>query len=227
MTKLVYVAFSACVLLCSCNRADKRPKYDPNFVMPDLRPKPLPANNGKPVSMASPVNQPQAAPAPANAAKLSNVPLNPAHGQPGHRCDIAVGAPLGNAPAPAIAKPVSNVAPVPTPVSATQAANNAPVAKGMNPAHGQPGHRCDIAVGAPLNSKPAPVAQAPATAATTVAAPAPVKVAKGMNPSHGQPGHRCDIAVGAPLNSKPNPPKTVTPAAPVVEPVKEVPKDNN
>lgn len=31
-----------------------------------------------------------------------------------------------------------------------------PVAAGMNPAHGQPGHRCDIAVGAPLNSKPMP-----------------------------------------------------------------------
>ena len=27
-------------------------------------------------------------------------------------------------------------------------------ASGMNPPHGQPGHRCDIAVGAPLNSKP-------------------------------------------------------------------------
>ena len=25
---------------------------------------------------------------------------------------------------------------------------------GLNPPHGQPGHRCDIAVGAPLNSKP-------------------------------------------------------------------------
>ena len=29
------------------------------------------------------------------------------------------------------------------------------VAPGMNPAHGQPGHRCDISVGAPLNSAPA------------------------------------------------------------------------
>src|SRR6188474_1027285 len=27
-------------------------------------------------------------------------------------------------------------------------------AEGMNPPHGQPGHRCDIAVGAPLNSPP-------------------------------------------------------------------------
>jgi len=24
----------------------------------------------------------------------------------------------------------------------------------LNPKHGEPGHRCDIAVGAPLNSKP-------------------------------------------------------------------------
>jgi hypothetical protein len=35
----------------------------------------------------------------------------------------------------------------------------------MNPQHGQPGHRCDIAVGAPLNSKPA--------AATTTPVPVP------------------------------------------------------
>jgi hypothetical protein len=28
-------------------------------------------------------------------------------------------------------------------------------APGMNPAHGQPGHRCDIPVGQPLNSQPA------------------------------------------------------------------------
>ena len=31
-----------------------------------------------------------------------------------------------------------------------QAVAQAPVKAGMNPAHGQPGHRCDIAVGAPL-----------------------------------------------------------------------------
>jgi len=36
---------------------------------------------------------------------------------------------------------------------------------GMNPPHGEPGHRCDIAVGAPLNSKPATVTTAPASIA--------------------------------------------------------------
>lgn len=100
----------------------------------------------------------------------------------------------------------------------------APVAKGMNPAHGQPGHRCDIAVGAPLNSPPgktptatsAPVSQSttvtPAmmtqngqltpntTTTVTPAAPTtPVVTAPGMNPPHGQEGHVCSVAVGAPL----------------------------
>ena len=31
-----------------------------------------------------------------------------------------------------------------------QSTTVAPTAPGMNPPHGQPGHRCDIAVGAPL-----------------------------------------------------------------------------
>jgi hypothetical protein len=78
--------------------------------------------------------------------------LNPAHGQPGHRCDIAVGAPLNSKPAAATTaqkttQPITTV----TPTTTTAAA----VAPGTNPAHGQPGHRCDIGVGQPLNSKPA------------------------------------------------------------------------
>lgn len=82
------------------------------------------------------------------------------------------------------------------------------VAKGMNPAHGQPNHRCDIAVGAPLNSPVVPAKSNPvvpqqntavpttnATPNPTVTTPTP----EGMNPPHGQEKHRCDIAVGAPL----------------------------
>ncbi|MEI9909110.1 MAG: hypothetical protein WDO71_05235 [Bacteroidota bacterium] len=38
----------------------------------------------------------------------------------------------------------------------TPATTSNPVSTaGLNPAHGQPGHRCDISVGAPLDSKPA------------------------------------------------------------------------
>ena len=113
--------------------------------------------------------------------------LNPAHGQPGHRCDIAVGAPLSSAPA-------------------TTSVNTATAPQKLNPAHGQPGHRCDIAVGAPLNStpaKPATVNSQPATNPSTT----PAGVKPKVNPAHGQPFHRCDIAVGAPLDA-PSPLKT-------------------
>lgn len=68
--------------------------------------------------------------------------LNPAHGQPGHRCELPVGAPLtGNA---------SAQTPTTIPVATTQQA--APAGLTLNPAHGQPGHRCDLPVGAPLTS---------------------------------------------------------------------------
>jgi hypothetical protein len=109
---------------------------------------------------------------------------------------------------------------------------------GLNPEHGKPGHRCDIAVGAPLDSKPSATIQPSVTTTNTptingqkqapvVSAPVitPVKTpagtttagGPGLNPEHGKPGHRCDIAVGAPLDSKPvsattKPAETVTPS---------------
>ena len=85
------------------------------------------------------------------------VTLNPQHGQPGHRCDIAVGAPL-NTPATSIQPNVSaTTAPVTTTTNidtkkVVPEVNSSSTA--LNPKHGEPGHRCDIAVGAPLNSKP-------------------------------------------------------------------------
>lgn len=57
--------------------------------------------------------------------------------------------------------------------------------QGLNPAHGQPGHQCDLPVGAPLTIAPEKKLSAPAKPKT--------------NPQHGMPGHRCDLAVGAPL----------------------------
>lgn len=93
-------------------------------------------------------------------------------------------------------------------LSPSVSSSSATTASGMNPPHGEPGHRCDIAVGAPLNS-PAPKMpgsnndiqastqsnpQAPLTASEVKTATAP-----GMNPPHGEPGHDCAIPVGAPL----------------------------
>ncbi len=60
-----------------------------------------------------------------------------------------------------------------------------PMAAGLNPQHGLPGHRCDLPVGAPLTI----------SAGQKLAAPAQPKT----NPQHGMPGHRCDLAVGAAL----------------------------
>jgi len=140
------------------------------------------------------------------------------------------------------ANDVSNVTTTPAP-AATQTATPTGQAPKLNPPHGQPFHRCEIAVGAPLDgSAPAqgttsaPVQQnAPKSFFKTVqseqqanptqpvaTAPAPTKQvtpaqqvkptatpasttanATGPkpknNPAHGQPHHRCDIKVGDPL----------------------------
>lgn len=93
-------------------------------------------------------------------ASTQGVTLNPQHGEPGHRCDIAVGAPLN---APATTSTIQPNAPTPVPGATTPAAtteakkvtpNSTDATAALNPKHGEPGHRCDIAVGAPLNSKP-------------------------------------------------------------------------
>lgn len=105
---------------------------------------------------------------PDNTETTAEVKLNPPHGQPGHRCDIKVGEPLDSAPAQnnssMPAQPANNsnstgqgflnsnnnAAPA-QPAAQQQAQTTAPGMKGKpNPAHGQPGHRCDIKVGEPL-----------------------------------------------------------------------------
>lgn len=159
-----------------------------------------------PVTVPAPVNNTSKAIAPVLGSAAG---LNPEHGKPGHRCDISVGAPLNSKPTlPAATTPPSVVSQSPPTIN-KKAAPITTVATGLNPEHGKPGHRCDISVGAPLNSKPT---QQSATTQPTVSQTSPVTnkqatpvptVAKGINPAHGQPGHRCDIAVGAALNSKP------------------------
>ena len=87
--------------------------------------------------------------------------LNPEHGLPYHRCEIAVGAPIDSAP-------TQNAAPqvVPQQTAVNNSFNTNPISPSLapssapaqatgpkpanNPAHGQPHHRCDLEVGAPL-----------------------------------------------------------------------------
>ena len=152
------------------------------------------------------------------AATVTAPGMNPPHGQPGHRCDIPVGQPLNSAPAQP-QQGTQNVAvnaqqgqTIQIDPNALQAgkfqvdnngkAKNIKTAKGMNPPHGEPGHRCDIPVGQPLNSKPVPqpvqqnIAQNIPTPAPT---PAPTGPKPDVNPPHGEPWHDCAKKVGEPL----------------------------
>ncbi|AZA91902.1 Uncharacterised protein [Chryseobacterium nakagawai] len=151
---------------------------------------------------------------------LANAPgMNPAHGQPGHRCDIPVGQPLNSQPAAApasqnISVGANNAIQIDpssaSPAKITMNSNAKPgkTAPGMNPPHGQPGHRCDIPVGQPLSSKPAPTQQTIQNNIQVTPTPTPAQVASQnlamgekpkVNPAHGEPWHSCSLKVGDPL----------------------------
>lgn len=80
----------------------------------------------------------------ANSNTETTASLNPQHGQPGHRCDIPVGAPLDQA---AGNSNTQNTTPASTTISPVWSSDAAPV---KNPPHGQPGHDCAVPVGADL-----------------------------------------------------------------------------
>lgn len=119
---------------------------DPSGDMIQMQPSGQP--QAQPQDMNSPQMQPQ------QAAVTQVAPgMNPAHGQPNHRCDIAVGAPLNSPAGKPAAQPVTTPVQMPQPQQAAPSILNAPstnTAVGMNPPHGQPGHKCEVPVGSPL-----------------------------------------------------------------------------
>ncbi len=100
--------------------------------------------------------------------KSAQVTINPPHGEPGHRCDIPVGAALNSSPvntarqavntSPTVTSPnIANSSTAPTIENAKRLNSSQPVSTAssqnsgmLNPPHGQPGHRCEIPVGSPL-----------------------------------------------------------------------------
>ena len=133
LSLLVITIFSA-----ACNSNEGEGNVDMNTVAPEPQTVAAPT-----VSDSVPkVNTPNAEP----------IALNPAHGLPGHRCDIAVGAPLNSAPN-------ASSAPAPVQMNAAPATQNAPMMQSapsaggkvlINPPHGQPGHDCSVEVGKPI-----------------------------------------------------------------------------
>ena len=98
--------------------------------------------------------------------------INPAHGQPGHNCAIAVGAPLNSS-----AKKASVASNTVLPVQQSQTMP-------------QPNTVPNSPMSFNTDGKSTITTSTPTT---------PVETAPGMNPPHGQEGHVCAVAVGAPL----------------------------
>ncbi|MGO4708750.1 hypothetical protein AB4Y90_06445 [Chryseobacterium sp. 2TAF14] len=207
MKNLLFGLFATSLILASCKK-DERPTYlkdesgtQPNVAMNTSKPSLIDQAGIKTSSGATMVTAPG---------------MNPPHGQPGHRCEIPVGQPLNSAPT--AQNPTTQNVQVngnntiqidpnsvnPTKITPNQNSTPVKTAPGMNPPHGQPGHRCDIAVGQPLNSKPAAQNTTPVQAATQpvpVSQPAVANTGPKPknNPAHGEPWHDCAKQVGAPL----------------------------
>lgn len=110
------------------------------------------------------IGQPQVQPAQTQQTQQANPAqtapgMNPPHGQPGHKCEIPVGAPLNSQPTtnqpqvtPQTAPQIVNQKPAEQPQMKINSNTGSATISGakMNPPHGQDGHRCDVAVGAPL-----------------------------------------------------------------------------
>ena len=166
-----YIIFITAVVLAtiiSCSPAQKEAKQLPVQQQNQVQQTILTADTTAAISSV-PANVPATAatnePAVINTASTPPE-LNPPHGQPFHRCDIPVGSPLSAAapaksvsaqPAPAINRTgmsptLENAARLNNSQANNQTAPaiSTGTAPKLNPPHGQPFHRCDIAVGSPL-----------------------------------------------------------------------------
>ncbi|MGL2964736.1 hypothetical protein ACSVH2_13020 [Flavobacterium sp. RSB2_4_14] len=164
------------ILFISCKKEEETVSDSPSntpkeIIIPRVQAIPAQANMQQAVSQnVAPVQNQNA---PQNIQTVTPNPvvtkpgMNPPHGQAGHRCDIAVGAPL-NSP---VSKPKPGATITQQPTFTTSTTTNAQTtpasapailnpnaattvtAPGMNPPHGQAGHDCAVAVGAPLPKK--------------------------------------------------------------------------
>jgi hypothetical protein len=137
MRKFLVPAVIVIVFLSACGE----PGIDYDTTIPPVQPKNLPLLTGTDSATATTTINGATQPNAAN----NNVAFNPEHGQPNHRCDIAVGAPLNSSPYEGKQTPPT------TPINSNPLINTSGSVK-LNPEHGMPGHDCAIAVGEPLRS---------------------------------------------------------------------------
>lgn len=181
MKNIFLSVITAGVLFISCKKDEK-----PTYIKDEsgaAEPAAALTNNTPQPSLLNQAGIPAAAPN--SSAVAAAAGMNPPHGQPGHRCEIPVGQPLNGGGTPTTAaQPATQNMTVngnnsvqidpnsvsPGKIMIDQNGKQVKTAPGMNPPHGEPGHRCDIPVGQALNSKPASAAQ-PTTQTTQVQAP--------------------------------------------------------
>jgi hypothetical protein len=135
MKQFLYICCILGLLACNSNKQQPAQEFKPTPTGLQGIQKPAASNSAPTTSQAN----------------SNSGALNPAHGQPGHSCAIPVGAPLNSAPAQ-----TSTTQQVVTTQPTTKVTQQSPTPsvneKGqkLNPAHGMPGHSCEIPVGAPL-----------------------------------------------------------------------------
>lgn len=209
MKNIIFSVIAISIVTVSCKK-DERATY-----IKEEAGVQQPAMMANQAPKASLLDQAEIQPAqnPSSAAAAVTAPgMNPPHGQPGHRCDIPVGQPLNSKPAQAATATTNQAQAIQIDPNSLQPgkfsvengkAQNIKTAKGMNPPHGEPGHRCDIPVGQPLNSKPAAPQAVPQNIAQNTPAPVPTPAPTGpkpaLNPAHGEAWHNCSVKVGDPL----------------------------
>lgn len=163
---IITTTFLAAVLFTSCKKElEPQASSETTTTEAATTETAAPANQNieKQFEVQNPNSQTVQAPNPVQTQAAPTAPgMNPPHGQPNHRCDIAVGAPLnspkGAMPPAPTASQTTTPAPVQQPAQqgkstitpVDMASGTVATKPGMNPPHGQPGHLCEIAVGAPL-----------------------------------------------------------------------------
>lgn len=167
--KLLATCFALSIVFASCKKEEEETVVSDTpkeIILPRVQPIPTASEAATSMQMPQQAQQQQTQnnqvipPPPAPVATKPG--MNPPHGQPGHRCDIQVGAPLNSKPAAPAVQPgmaTSKQITMPTPTM-TSTPSSAPsilnpnsgttTAPGMNPPHGEAGHKCEVAVGAPL-----------------------------------------------------------------------------
>ena len=149
MKTIIASAFLASILFTSCKKELEPQDSAENPVAKTEDASIVPTENIPAPQTA--VQQPTLVTTPATTKTLAG--MNPPHGEAGHDCAVAVGAPLNSkkatpTPSPTITTTQSNTTSA-APAILNPAAQTV-TAPGMNPPHGQAGHDCAVAVGAPL-----------------------------------------------------------------------------